>query len=86
VAVPPSFSVLAYTSFGQIDDAYRVGNADLDEFVVDVGWLLWAPELTTFRQDPRFAKLVTELGLVDYWNEYGWPEACQQAGNGMNCD
>jgi TolB-like protein len=86
VEVSPAMSVLAYTSFGHIDDAYRVANADLDEFYSDLSWLLWVPELTTFRQDPRFAKLSTDLGLVDYWHEYGLPEACQPAGDSVICD
>jgi len=85
-SVNQSFSVLAYVRFGRIDDAYRVANSDLDEFVIDVGWLLWVRELLAFRQDPQFANLVTELGLVDYWNEYGWPEVCQPAGDSVNCD
>ena len=86
VAVRQDTSVMAYTSFGRMDDAYRVANADLDEFPINVGWLIWAPELAAFRQDPRFAKLATDLGLVAYWREYGWPEACRPAGDSVTCD
>jgi len=86
VAAAPSFSVPAYVSFGQLDDAHRVANADLEEFIVDAGWLLWAPELKAFRQDPQFTKLATDLGLVEYWNEFGLPAGCQRAGDSVTCD
>lgn len=26
------------------------------------------------RQLPRFKGLLREIGLVDYWKEYGWPD------------
>jgi hypothetical protein len=86
VVATPATSVPVYVIFGRIDDAYRVANADLEEFMVDAGWLLWVPEMSAFRQDPRFAKLVTDLGLVDYWHEYGLPETCQPAGDSVTCD
>jgi len=36
--------------------------------------------------DPQFAELVTELGLLDYWREYGWPDTCQPAGDSLSCE
>ena len=35
--------------------------------------------------DPRFSELVEEVGLVEYWREVGWPEACQPEGEGFEC-
>ena len=35
--------------------------------------------------DPRFSELVEEVGLVEYWREVGWPEACQPEGEGFVC-
>lgn len=35
--------------------------------------------------DPRFAGLVEEVGLVEYWREIGWPQACQPEGEGFAC-
>jgi TolB-like protein/Flp pilus assembly protein TadD len=77
--------LLAYANFGMIDDAYRVTNMirDLDAFA---WWLFGRPDMASFRQDPRFADLVTELGLVDYWREYGWPDACQPVGDSVICE
>ncbi len=35
--------------------------------------------------DARFPHLVEEAGLVEYWREVGWPEACQPEGEGFAC-
>jgi len=48
-------------------------------------WILWNPSMAPFRQDPRFAGFAAELGLVDYWRENGWPDACQPAGDSVSC-
>jgi len=34
------------------------------------------------RQLPRFKEFVKEIGLVDYWNKFGWPDFCHQLNNG----
>jgi TolB-like protein len=35
--------------------------------------------------DPRFSELVEEVGLVQFWREVGWPEACRPEGEGFAC-
>ena len=75
-----------YTAFDRIDDAYRLlklAPDSIDGFDCDVFWL---NGLAAFRQDPRFTDLMTELGLVDYWREHGWPVACQPAGDSVICE
>ncbi len=82
----PLFIVLPnFVAFDRIDDAYRL--ADLARDSIDgADWdMFWRGDLAAFRQDPRFAELVTEQGLVDYWREYGWPDACQPAGDSVIC-
>lgn len=40
-----------------------------------------------FRRDPRFSQLVTEMGLVEYWREFGWPDGmCTPFGDSFVCD
>lgn len=79
-------SLLAYVGFGRIDDAFRVANMYRDSDLTGDWIVLWEPEMAAFRQDPRFAKLATELGLLDYWREHGWPDACQPAGDSLICE
>jgi TolB-like protein/DNA-binding winged helix-turn-helix (wHTH) protein len=37
---------------------------------------LWYPVMSEVRSLPGFKDLVTEIGLVDYWRAYGWPDYC----------
>ena len=41
---------------------------------------LWYPIMSETRQSLEFKNLVTELNLVAYWREYGWPDACRPVG------
>jgi tetratricopeptide (TPR) repeat protein len=50
-------------------------------------WVVWYPLMKEVRQLPRFKEFVREIGLVDYWNEFGWPDICRQLDNGnFVCD
>jgi hypothetical protein len=42
-------------------------------------YYMWMPLLERARQRPAFKTLVRDLGLVDYWQEFGWPPICQPA-------
>jgi TolB-like protein len=43
-------------------------------------FLLWLPAMNEVRQLQRFKAFVTEIGLVEYWRQYGWPTLCKPAG------
>jgi len=39
------------------------------------------------RQTARFKTLVKKIGLVEYWNKFGWPDICHQLNHGdFKCD
>ena len=85
-ALPMSVSLPGYVGFGRLDDAYRVVSTDLEEFFYNAGYFIWRDDMAAFRHDERFANLVTEWGLLDYWRDYGWPDACQPAGESLSCE
>jgi TolB-like protein/tetratricopeptide (TPR) repeat protein len=41
---------------------------------------LWHPVMSGVRQLPEFKSLVSSIGLVEYWREYGWANACRPVG------
>jgi adenylate cyclase len=47
------------------------------------GW--WFRSNTEFRKDPRFAELMRAVGLLAFWQEHGWPDLCQPAGDSVQC-
>ncbi|MCG8432757.1 MAG: hypothetical protein MJA83_01850, partial [Gammaproteobacteria bacterium] len=39
--------------------------------------VLWYEEAAGIRRDPRFADLAEQLGFVEAWREFGWPDYCE---------
>jgi TolB-like protein/DNA-binding winged helix-turn-helix (wHTH) protein/Flp pilus assembly protein TadD len=75
-----AFFLEAFTRINALDSGYALA----DHFLAarpaapgSIDWSsLWLPEMRPFRQDRRFQALVTRLGLVDYWKQYGPPDGC----------
>lgn len=40
-------------------------------------WAFWTPLTRHLRVRPEFEEILVDIGLVDYWNEYGWNDFCQ---------
>ena len=48
---------------------------------------LWLPQLREMRQLPQFRAFLREVGMVDYWETYGWSDICRPLGNDdFHCD
>jgi TolB-like protein len=76
-----------YTSLGALDRAYEAANGFLDryshsgEIGLPGGWVgMWVVQMRPFRLDRRFQALVTRLGLMDYWKEFGPPDEYELTG------
>ena len=39
---------------------------------------LWLPQLAPMRGLPEFEDYMREIGMVAYWQEYGWPPFCER--------
>ncbi len=55
-----------------------------DTFAFDLPFYvaLWGPFGRSARQHPDFPAFAKRIGLVDYWQENGWPELCKPSGEG----
>ena len=51
--------------------------------VIRADW--WFPPAAGMRRDPRFAKFVSDIGLVKFWREHGWPDLCSPVADGVQC-
>ena len=48
---------------------------------------IWYPAMREVRKTPRFKEFVRDIGLVDYWKEFGWPDLCRPVSNDdFECD
>ena len=86
------FFVDALVTVDDLDEAYAMMRQFLDQHVQATGsggleWSeIWAPEMRTFRQDPRFVALVSRMNLPAYWKVYGPPDACEvSSGTPLEC-
>jgi adenylate cyclase len=52
-----------------------------DASINATGSYYWFPAMRDIRKTPRFKKFVREIGLVDYWKEFGWPDLCRPVGD-----
>jgi TolB-like protein/DNA-binding winged helix-turn-helix (wHTH) protein len=42
---------------------------------------IWGRSWQAVRADPAFKRFVTDIGLVAYWREAGWPDMCRPLGD-----
>ncbi|MCH8895190.1 MAG: hypothetical protein IH927_02895 [Proteobacteria bacterium] len=47
--------------------------------------LIWSPESAALRTQARFPEILDSIGLVDYWQRYGWSEMCRASVDGISC-
>jgi hypothetical protein len=48
---------------------------------------LWLPQFQPMRRLPEFKTLLREIGIVAYWQQYGWPAICRPGrGDDFDCD
>jgi TolB-like protein len=49
-------------------------------------FLFFLPESRQLRQTEHFRNLVVDSGLLDYWSEWGFADACRPDGDSFACD
>jgi hypothetical protein len=92
-SVAPLWTVLVRLQIGAL--AARHGDPELalrsfeETYASSPGqiYAIWRPVYRDMRKLPRFKQFVRDIGLVDYWREYGWADFCRRVGeNDFECD
>ena len=67
-----------YTGLGVLDLAFDTAFKALDRFKRSEtagSWAaMWLPEMRPFHRDPRFQTFAEQLGLTEYWKQFGPPD------------
>jgi TolB-like protein/Tfp pilus assembly protein PilF len=74
-----------YLSVGGATDAafVRLQRAAATDWVATES--LWQPWTRALREDPRFDGLARDLGMFEYWQVYGPPDACTLEDGNLRC-
>ena len=75
-----------YVYFGGPERALAVARriVEIDPMQLDLA-MIWSPESAALRAQPGFPEILESIGLVDYWQHYGWSEMCQASVDGISC-
>jgi len=47
--------------------------------------LLFSVDAAAVRRDPAFGEFMRKIGIVDYWDRFGWPGACHREASQIVC-
>ena len=48
---------------------------------------MWRQDMGEFRASPDFKRIVRDSGMLDYWQQHGFPDRCRDLGDGeFQCD
>ena len=81
------FATLAFGHFGKTDEVFETLLAwpKVDDVAI-ISEILFRPEFTAVRGDPRFLRIAQRAGLLDYWRQSGkWPDFCFEARLSYDC-
>jgi Tfp pilus assembly protein PilF len=81
---PPIFYLYDYAALGRLDDFFEL-TLDPESLKGNSMFRLWLTDMAQVRRDPRFADVIKAAGLESYWDEYGWPPACQRTDGQITC-
>ena len=62
-----TYTATGLAQLGEIDDAFRLIEAALASRAYPLLQIVFLPPDNPVRRDPRFARIVAELGLARYW-------------------
>ncbi|MCI5044422.1 MAG: hypothetical protein MRY72_06960 [Aquisalinus sp.] len=63
---------------GEVERGFRLYIENRAAFDPLIYYAIWGPHGEKARQHPAFAVFAEQLGLVSYWEQYGWPDVCDK--------
>ncbi len=84
LGLEPIDFLIDYVALDRMDEAFEIISSHA--FGGNRLFALWRYSMAAFRQDPRFVEIVTEAGFVEYWQEFGWPNACSPVDGTVVCE
>jgi tetratricopeptide (TPR) repeat protein len=76
-------AIAAYSGDNELAvELMRVALADV---WTSLFWL-WLPVYDEVRELESFRTLLKDSGIVEFWQQKGWPEVCQPSGDSFVCD
>lgn len=71
----------------RIDQAIELFDLKADPSLYRFLRKTWGPLGRPLRQHPKFAAIAADLGLIEFWREFGWPDRCRPGpAHGVQCD
>ena len=69
-----SIAGFVWASLGQ----YELLHAEFNTYQ-----LMWQEDMSEFRASADFQRIVRDSGMLDYWQQHGFPERCRDLGDGQ---
>jgi hypothetical protein len=57
----------------------------LSFFAINIA-IVWSPLFREVRQLEEFRDYMREIGMVEVWQQVGWPDLCEPIGDDFRCD
>jgi TolB-like protein/DNA-binding winged helix-turn-helix (wHTH) protein len=78
------YSALAAYS-GDTNAANALLRTSTEKVSTSIFWV-WLPVFADLRRTEAFKQLLVDVGLIDYWQQHGWPPMCQPHAGAFRCD
>ncbi len=87
-AQPPRTLASCLALVGRPEDGAKLALLDVDEdWTVTIPFWFRNPSSGALRQTKTFREALANLGLLDFYREYGWPDVCHPVGeDDFECD
>ena len=73
-----------YSLLGQADEFFALAGKHINDQRLPYVYTL-LPEAGPIRSDQRYAGMLAKIGLIEFWQQSGWPSVCQRLPDTIRC-